>query len=304
MKKIIFSFVTLAFFGLSSADAQVAIGTSTPDESSLLELSSTTKGFLPPRMTSAQRDVIANPAEGLTIYNTDKKCLQFFDGRFWLDACEGIPDVPTVVGANGVVWMDRNLGASRVATSSTDAQAYGDLYQWGRAADGHQIVSRFTGDGKTTSTTFDGTTTRPNNITDTGAWDEKFITINGTNRNDWVTTQTNNAWNTGTAQAPVKTATDPCPTGYRVPTDAELNAELLSWSSNNSAGAFASPLKLPAAGYRNRTSGSLGNVGSNGHYWSSTVSGTDARDLHFNSTDANMGTYNRAIGFSVRCLKD
>jgi serine/threonine protein kinase len=40
--------------------------------------------------------------------------------------------------ATGRVWMDRNLGASRAATSSTDAQAYGDLYQWGRAADGHQ----------------------------------------------------------------------------------------------------------------------------------------------------------------------
>lgn len=38
----------------------------------------------------------------------------------------------------GRIWMDRNLGASRAATSSTDAQAYGDLYQWGRAADGHE----------------------------------------------------------------------------------------------------------------------------------------------------------------------
>ena len=38
----------------------------------------------------------------------------------------------------GRTWMDRNLGASRVATGSTDAEAYGDLYQWGRAADGHQ----------------------------------------------------------------------------------------------------------------------------------------------------------------------
>ena len=40
--------------------------------------------------------------------------------------------------ATGRTWMDRNLGASRVATGNTDAEAYGDLYQWGRAADGHQ----------------------------------------------------------------------------------------------------------------------------------------------------------------------
>ena len=40
--------------------------------------------------------------------------------------------------ATGRTWMDRNLGATRAATSSTDSQAFGDLYQWGRAADGHQ----------------------------------------------------------------------------------------------------------------------------------------------------------------------
>ncbi|MDD2634267.1 MAG: hypothetical protein PHW82_02075 [Bacteroidales bacterium] len=37
------------------------------------------------------------------------------------------------------LWMDRNLGASQFAINSTDVAAYGDLYQWGRAADGHQI---------------------------------------------------------------------------------------------------------------------------------------------------------------------
>ncbi|MGE4541908.1 MAG: hypothetical protein AB7D35_11660, partial [Bacteroidales bacterium] len=40
--------------------------------------------------------------------------------------------------ATGQTWMDRNLGASRAATSSTDDQAYGDLYQWGRDTDGHE----------------------------------------------------------------------------------------------------------------------------------------------------------------------
>ncbi|MFW5760796.1 MAG: hypothetical protein ACOCXH_07455, partial [Cyclobacteriaceae bacterium] len=47
--------------------------------------------------------------------------------------------VEVINPATGKTWMDRNLGASRVATSSTDAEAYGDLYHWGRAADGHQI---------------------------------------------------------------------------------------------------------------------------------------------------------------------
>jgi hypothetical protein len=50
--------------------------------------------------------------------------------------------------------------------------------------------------------------------------------------------------------------------------------------------------------------GSLNNVGTNGNYWSSTVSGTNARNLNFNSSNANMNTNNRANGNAVRCLKD
>ena len=46
--------------------------------------------------------------------------------------------VPVLNPITGKTWMDRNLGASQVATSSSDAAAYGDLYQWGRRADGHQ----------------------------------------------------------------------------------------------------------------------------------------------------------------------
>ena len=61
---------------------------------------------------------------------------------------------------------------------------------------------------------------------------------------------------------------------------------------------------LPVAGNRNNSNGSLNNVGSNGNYWSSTVDGTNSRNLNFNSSNANMNTNNRANGNSVRCLKD
>ena len=59
-----------------------------------------------------------------------------------------------------------------------------------------------------------------------------------------------------------------------------------------------------SAGNRNRTNGLLNNQGTNGNYWSSTVSGTNARNLNFNSSAANTNNNNRANGFSVRCLKD
>ncbi|WP_446008960.1 hypothetical protein [Candidatus Electrothrix sp.] len=58
-----------------------------------------------------------------------------------------------------------------------------------------------------------------------------------------------------------------------------------------------------AAGYRNNN-GTLNNAGSNGNYWSSTVDGTNARNLNFNSGNADLNSNNRANGFSVRCLKD
>ena len=45
----------------------------------------------------------------------------------------------TVTGEDGRIWLDRNLGATQVATAYNDTASYGHLYQWGRYADGHQI---------------------------------------------------------------------------------------------------------------------------------------------------------------------
>jgi len=182
----------------------------------------------------------------------------------------------------GKTWMDRNLGASQVATSSTDAAAYGDLYQWGRGADGHQCRDS-------------GTTTTLSSTDQPGHGD--FIT-NSSSPYDWRNPKNDNLWQG------VNGVNNPCPSGYRLPTEAELVAERESWSSNNSAGAFASPLKLPVAGYRDDSNASLDNAGSNGYYWSSTVSSTNSRRLGFRSSGADMGPYYRAYGFSVRCLKD
>ena len=182
----------------------------------------------------------------------------------------------------GKTWMDRNLGASRAATSSTDSEAYGDLYQWGRAADGHQKRN-----SPTVSTL--------SSIDQPGHGN--FI-LAPNSPYDWRSPQNTDLWQG------VNGVNNPCPPGYRLPTDAELNAERLSWSSNNSAGAFASPLKLPVAGLRFFSSGSLYGVGSYGRYWSSTVDGIHSRRLGFASTGANIDNYSRAYGYSVRCLKD
>jgi len=81
---------------------------------------------------------------------------------------------------------------------------------------------------------------------------------------------------------------------------------MTSWSSNNSAGAFASPLKLVVAGSRGNSNGTVLQAGSTGHYWSSTVdvSHSHAGGLYFDSGSAGQSIYRRAYGRSVRCIKD
>ena len=49
-----------------------------------------------------------------------------------------------VKSLTGKIWMDRNLGATQVAQSSSDKASYGYLFQWGRSSDGHQKRSSFT----------------------------------------------------------------------------------------------------------------------------------------------------------------
>jgi prepilin-type N-terminal cleavage/methylation domain-containing protein/uncharacterized protein (TIGR02145 family) len=181
-------------------------------------------------------------------------------------------------------WLDRNLGATQVATSLTDDAAYGHLFQWGRADDGHQVRSP----APATTATL-ATTDTPGHA--------NFI-LNGSSLWDWRSPQNTNLWQG------VSGVNNPCPSGWRIPTEAEWNTERLSWSSNNSAGAFASPLKLTLAGYRSLDNGSLSNVGSFGNYWASSVDGADSRGLYFLSSSAAMYSSGRANGVTVRCLKD
>lgn len=189
----------------------------------------------------------------------------------------------TVVGANNRCWLDRNLGASRVATSSTDEFAYGDLYQWGRATDGHQER-------------ISGTTTTLSNSDNPGHGG--FIISNYEANSDWRNPQNDNLWQG------VDGINNPCPAGFRLPTTAEWNAERASWSSNNAAGAFDSPLKLTMGGLRGSNNGLIGDEDLYGDYWSSDVYNTASRGLVFNSTSASGIIASRANGFSVRCIMD
>ncbi|MGA1582855.1 MAG: hypothetical protein ACO4CH_06365 [Saprospiraceae bacterium] len=194
--------------------------------------------------------------------------------------------VVEVTSGGGQVWMDRNLGAQRAAMSSTDSLAYGAWYQWGRDADGHQCR-----DSDTTST-LASTATSPG---------MKFI-VNSASPLDWLSPQDSSLWQG------VDGVNNPCPTGFRIPTISEWETEFNSWPKDGgkitSKSAFNSPLKLPLSGYRFRGSGAPFSGGSNGNYWSSSVSGFKARYLYFYSVNTVVFSGDRALGAAVRCIKE
>lgn len=73
-----------------TVSAQVGIGTNTPDASAALDISSTDKGFLMPRMSTAQRTAIANPAAGLRVYDTDTNSFWSYASGAWVESTPGV----------------------------------------------------------------------------------------------------------------------------------------------------------------------------------------------------------------------
>ena len=187
-----------------------------------------------------------------------------------------------VKSLTGKIWMDRNLGASQVATSSRDKASFGYLYQWGRSSDGHQKRSSFTSKRL-------AKTTIPAN--DMFIISTKFPT-------DWVKTQNADLWQGATG------FNNPCPTGFRLPTAEEFDEEIATWKTKNASGAFLSPLKLPLTGYRTNSDGKVTDSGYNGDYWTSTTSDSYSKGLYFDEKSAATDAGGRGVGVAVRCIKN
>ncbi len=73
----------------NTSGATASVGTSSPAASAALEVASTTRGFLPPRVTTTQRDAISSPATGLTVYNTTLGSTQVYNGSSWQSVGSG-----------------------------------------------------------------------------------------------------------------------------------------------------------------------------------------------------------------------
>jgi hypothetical protein len=195
---------------------------------------------------------------------------------------------------SGRVWLDRNLGARQVCTSSTDADCYGDYYQWGRAKDGHE------------SSTSDTTKTRASSITTPAP--NKFI-INqqrGPIPPDWAKDGIDKSGMLRVAAWKDGGVNDICPAGFSVPSINELKEDTVDFSVTNTATAFSSFLKLPAAGSRNGYSGGLNDRGSKTFLWMrvNVSAAADSDAMVVTSTGGAITNKSRTKGGSIRCIKD
>jgi len=198
-----------------------------------------------------------------------------------------IPDrentmVVEVKSKTGRIWMDRNLGATEVAKSSLQSSSFGYLYQWGRFSDGHQLR-------RSRTTKKMSSTNSPSN--------SEFI-LSTKSPNDWIKVQNDQLWQGA------KGINNPCPVGFRLPTSNELDEEIATWISIDAKGAILSALKLPLSGYRSNGVGEVTDSGVNGDYWTSTVEDKNARGLYFDSKSGGTDIGGRAVGVSVRCIKN
>ena len=238
-----------------------------------------------------------------------------------------------------VFWAPVNVGATSIPTSVPKTgdvtTTCGQLFQWGRksgvTATNDQDVLNKENYAEKVFPTGEGY------ISGMPSWDGRFIQSSDSAPNtqkNWLLFESNtdnpngadmlaNAWyqklwNSGTEEDPIKTESDPCPEGWRVPTTSEWraigggnNVVTKNWDSAKGIMILADAeneqkFVLPAVGNRNETTGASGSQGGSAGYWTSMVqSGSHKAELvYFNSSSMIISANSRALGFSVRCIQE
>jgi uncharacterized protein (TIGR02145 family) len=277
--------------------AQICISTdgSNPHSSAILDVKSEEKGLLPPRMTSAERDAITDPAEGLVIYNTDLKGLNLFDGTAWTSLSGGFEcglsqvsdidgNIYNTVQIQDQCWMLTNLNT-------------GSRLDLGNDQTNNGIIEKYCYNDLIENCNIYGGLYR---------WDEAMQYSNGPH------------------------AQGICPNGWRLPTDTEFQTLIDNYDGQDTAGAH-----LKETGYEHWNSwpntSATNNSGftaygggavyngaggdffsqlkTHGYFWTSTFSGDYADVLILynyqpNALIAGSDISQAPTSFSVRCIRN
>lgn len=226
-----------------------------------------------------------------------------------------------IKGPDNRIWLNNNLGAdysdatrlvfnpTQHAISKDDPLAYGSLFQWQRAPDGHELMSSFTttlspsdswGNPYTSDYImcyFPNTTIAQSVNSSQGSWVRDVVNENPLTY--WYPDSIN----------------DPCPIGFGVPSSEEQAfLKYVSTGIDSGPGTVQSSglwyeysLRLPAAGYRDALTGSNEARGYGGYYWSRSISNQKGLSFFMSFNPYSVSTYSsgyRANGYSVRCIKE
>jgi hypothetical protein len=206
----------------------------------------------------------------------------------------------TVVAKDGRVWLQQNLGSLRVAQSEEDEQSFGDVFQWGRWDDGHQLRSVSYENAETTLRI-----NNPTGLNDTTTHFYKNWWRGGDEHDEWSA-------NSPSEVTPNK-GCDPCKAmgaEWRMPTKEEWETVLIKEEINSVTSGFKSNLKIAGAGGgRNSLTGNFEGPG-NAAFWTSTATGKktslgacayDVTLLSYKYFFSEYPAYGTAL--TIRCIK-
>jgi uncharacterized protein (TIGR02145 family) len=279
----------------------IGIGTSTPNASAQLDVSSTNSGLLPPRMTYAQRNAILNPAAGLIVFCTNCNGgageMNYYNGNTWMNMTIGtasniVANLPSVtIGTQ--VWTNQNLSVARyrngdiipevkdAATwdsltsgawcwynndSTTYAATYGRLYNWFAVNDARGLAPQGW------------------HVPDDAEWKKlvKYLDVGA---------DTTDIYCTGCYQSTIAGGDMKSTTGWNAP----------NTGATNSSGFTGLP-----GGLRSYD-GWFSPIGFVGFWWSSTEYNTSFAwgiTVSFGNSNYLRSSLGKRLGFSVRCIRD
>ena len=302
--KNLFLCISIIQLAGSALFAQVSINSdnSAPDNSAMMDVKSTSKGILIPRMTQTEIEAIAEPANGLVVFCTTSS--KFFSYISNVSKWKEIAFGSSNINPGGGWYCGDPITISHVATNGVapvdKSVTYGTVTDIPGESSKCWITSNLGADHQANA--IDDPTEA------SAGWYWQFNLKQGY-MNDGISRTPASAWITSINEnLDWQIANDPCALelggGWRIPTVTEwINIDAIGgWT--DWYGPWNSGLKLHPGGYLNYSTGSLFDRGINGYNWSSQRSiETNGWNLHFNASSSSMFSYNKAYGFSLRCIQ-